>query len=171
MKETSFEIDHNEILVDVLQGSLNGKNAHLKPFQALEGLKLDVTGRKILNTPYTIWQLLKHINYWQDKFRAQLQGEQVSQDRSWTEGWEETFNASSEEELQAEINRLVSGIDSVCEEIRTGSLNKFRKSQNYSTHYNLLQAMASHISYHLAEIIILRRIFGAWPPPSGGYVW
>lgn len=171
MKDTSFEMDHSEILVDILQGSLNGKNAHLKVSQALEGLKLDVTGRKILNTPYTIWQLLKHINHWQDKFIAQLHGDEVSPDHSWTEGWEETYNGGSEKELEAEINKLVSGIEWVCQKTRDGHLNQFKKSKNYQTPYNLIQAMGSHISYHLAEIIILRRIFGAWPPPSGGYVW
>ncbi len=55
MKETRIGIDHREVIANVVEGSLDGRNAHLNASRALEGLKLDVTGRKILNTPYTIW--------------------------------------------------------------------------------------------------------------------
>ncbi len=102
---------------------------------------------------------------------ARLNGNEISQDRSWTEGWEETYNAGSEEELSAEINKLVLGLESIRQACKNHAFDNFAVGEDYQTQYDILQAMASHISYHLAEIIILRRIFGAWPPPSGGYVW
>ncbi|MGG3196403.1 hypothetical protein ABEP92_22145 [Priestia aryabhattai] len=33
----------------------------------------------------------------------------------------------------------------------------------------LLRNIASHNSYHLGEIVIMRRLNGAWPPPTGGF--
>ena len=35
---------------------------------------------------------------------------------------------------------------------------------------NLLMVMC-HNSYHLGEIVQLRRRLGAWPPPKGGDIW
>ena len=162
--------DQTNTLHRVLEYALEGKQAHLNAASALEGLKLDVTGRKILNTPYTIWQLLKHMNYWQDKFLARLRGEEVGEDASWVIGWEETLNAGSQEELEKEIRKLLQSID-LAKNLMKHQENPIRDQTFYTTKYDVLQSMASHLSYHLAELILLRRIFGAWPPPSGGFVW
>ena len=37
--------------------------------------------------------------------------------------------------------------------------------------YTALEVLALHNSYHLGQIVLLRRILGAWPPPSGGDTW
>ncbi len=162
--------NNTETLHSILEGALVGKRAHLSAQNALEGLKLDITGRKILNTPYTIWQLLKHINYWQDKFLARIQGMEVEGDASWVEGWEDNLNAESQQDLEREVEKLLKGINSAITIMRAdGDLT--RDKTYYPSKYDVIQSMASHLSYHLAEVILLRRIFGAWPPPSGGYVW
>jgi uncharacterized damage-inducible protein DinB len=31
--------------------------------------------------------------------------------------------------------------------------------------------IAMHNAHHLGQIITLRRILGAWPPPGGSYTW
>lgn len=35
----------------------------------------------------------------------------------------------------------------------------------------MLQTIASHNSYHLGQVVILRQRLCAWPPPSGGLTW
>jgi len=166
----------NQNQTDIVKGqvminALHGRNAHLCPEKALEGLKLSVTGKKILNTPYTIWQLLKHMNYWQHKLLQRMEGGDVYPDHTWQEGWEESFNAGSQEELDQEILKLLSLIKKAEDAIGNGETDRSCSSETLQTHYHILQAMASHISYHLAEVVILRRIFGAWPPPAGGLTW
>ena len=34
-----------------------------------------------------------------------------------------------------------------------------------------LAIVAQHNSYHLGQIVMLRRVLGAWPPPAGGDTW
>jgi len=36
---------------------------------------------------------------------------------------------------------------------------------------DLLRAMGQHVSYHVGQIALLRRMMGAWPPPGGGDTW
>jgi len=31
--------------------------------------------------------------------------------------------------------------------------------------------MAAHNSHHLGQVVLLRLMLGAWPPPSGSYTW
>ena len=75
---TKQKTNYREILHRILIGAISGKNAHLSINKALNGLKLDISGKKVINTPYTIWQLLNHLNYWQAKFLQKLEGKEVS---------------------------------------------------------------------------------------------
>ncbi|HEY7818849.1 MAG TPA: DinB family protein, partial [Vicinamibacteria bacterium] len=35
----------------------------------------------------------------------------------------------------------------------------------------MLHTIASHGSYHVGQVVLLRQMLGAWPPPSGGLTW
>ena len=35
----------------------------------------------------------------------------------------------------------------------------------------MLHTIASHNSYHLGQIVLVRQLLGAWPPPGGGLTW
>jgi uncharacterized damage-inducible protein DinB len=34
-----------------------------------------------------------------------------------------------------------------------------------------IEHTAAHTSHHLGQVILLRQMLGAWPPPSGSYTW
>jgi len=34
-----------------------------------------------------------------------------------------------------------------------------------------IEHMAAHNSHHLGQVVLLRQMLGAWPPPSGSYTW
>ena len=39
------------------------------------------------------------------------------------------------------------------------------------TRLGMLHHVASHNSHHAGQVVTLRQILGAWPPPSGGVTW
>jgi hypothetical protein len=90
-------------------------------------------------------------------------------DRSGSDGF---VADPSQKELDQEIRLFELGLQKV-----RSFLDESEEAQimvpsgKYPTKYEMIQAMASHISYHMAEIVLLRRIFGAWPPRSGGMTW
>ncbi len=154
----------NQILINALKGI----NAHVDPRNAVEALTIEVAGKEVKNSPYTIWQILKHINFWQGRFISYIKEDLTPPSLSAKEGWAFPASPSSEDELQNEIDKFNSSLDEAM------SLNKDeleKKAQQYKTGYDVLQAMASHISYHIGEIVFLRRMLGSWPPPSGGDTW
>ncbi len=165
---TKQQTNYREILHRILIGAISGKNAHLSINKALSGLKLDISGKKVINTPYTIWQLLNHINYWQDKFLQKMEGKEVSFNINWVEGWEESLNAANQETLDREIEYLLSSIEKASD-ILLSECDKVKPHKYYQDKFDVLQTMASHISYHLGELIILRRMFGAWDAPTVGF--
>ena len=74
-------------LQELMQDALSGARAHLSSEQMLDGLDHKVAGQKIPNSPHTIWQLLKHLNYWQDRFIARLEGLTALPAKTSDDGW------------------------------------------------------------------------------------
>jgi uncharacterized damage-inducible protein DinB len=155
-------------MYEILINALKGVNAHISPEKVLEDLTIETAGKEINNSPHTIWQILKHINYWQDKFISYIKDESTPRSLTAKEGWSFLSSPANNEELEREIKNFSNGLE-VMENLNEQELNA--KAQRYKTGYDVLQAMASHTSYHIGEIVILRRIIGSWPPPSGGDTW
>ena len=153
---------------EILLNALKGVNAHVDPRNAVEALTIEVAGKEIKNSPYTIWQILKHINFWQERFISYIKEDYTRPSLSAKEGWSFSASPSNEEELQNEIKKFKLSLDEV------NNFNKEeleKKAQRYKSGYDVLQAMASHISYHIGEIVLMRRMLGSWPPLSGGDTW
>ena len=157
-----------ERISEVFINALRGENAHLDPRNAVEDLTVEIAGRQIENAPYTVWQIFKHITYWQERFIGYINDEFTPPALSAKEGWAFSSSPLNEEELKNEIQKFISSLD---EAISFSKNELEKKAQKYKSGYDVLQAMASHISYHIGEIVILRRMLGKWPPPSGGDTW
>lgn len=54
---------------------------------------------------------------------------------------------------------------------RTSQDTDLLAKRGTKTPLEMLQAIASHNSYHLGQVVLLRQRLGAWPPPSGGLTW
>jgi hypothetical protein len=158
------EINFHQLLIN----ALNGVNAHVNPLNTLEDLTVEIAGKEITNSPYTIWQILKHVNYWQVRFISYIKDNFIESPITAEEGWNFPSSPLNEKELKNEVNEFIKSINVV---MNLNEQELKSKAQNYKTGYDVLQAMASHISYHFGEIVLLRRIIGNWPPPSGGDTW
>lgn len=36
---------------------------------------------------------------------------------------------------------------------------------------DVLEHVAHHNAHHLGQVVVLRQIIGAWPPPAGSWTW
>lgn len=155
-------------LYETVVNALNGVNAHVNPRNVVEDLNIEIAGKEIKSSPYTIWQVLKHINYWQEKFISCIKDKSTPPAITAKEGWSFPKSPQNEKELKNEIQKFTSSLD---EAISFNEIELRKTAQKYKSGYDVLQSMASHISYHIGEIVLLRRIIGDWPPPSGGDTW
>jgi len=53
---------------------------------------------------------------------------------------------------------------------RAGTEDLFSKGGEKSR-LEMLQNISAHNSYHLGQVVLMRQMLGAWPPPSGGLTW
>ena len=161
-----------EALQDAIADGLEGKKSHLRPFNATDGLTLESVGTVVPDSPHTIWQLLCHINFSQDRFLELINDYTMKPVPHAEDGWVKENRPSNEEELKRQVEKLHSSIEQTKSILHDPTKYKLMEARgNYGSGFNVLRAMGSHISYHIGQIMLLRRIIGNYPPPSGGDTW
>ncbi|MCA1057593.1 hypothetical protein LCL96_01515 [Rossellomorea aquimaris] len=158
-----------DAISSALVQSLIGERGHLPIHNALPDIGWELAGKEIEGQPHTIYQLLSHMNYWQDFLLKVAQGEVPKLPSHPSESWPNATNAPSQDEWMKLIQTFLQGVDLAVQLAKNGDLGEPLKIRPNETKIHILRNIASHNTYHLGQIVFIRRMFGAWPPPSGGY--
>ncbi len=151
----------------ILRG-LSGEGAHAEAKHAFEGADWEIAGIRPDGVPHSLFQLLNHLIYWQDWVVSWLDGDNPPIPESAADSWPGSVDPANDEVWQEAIARFTDGITGLTR--RSKEANLFSKGDRKSQ-LEMLQTIASHNSYHLGQVVFLRQILGAWPPPSGGLTW
>ncbi|MDR6940481.1 DinB family protein [Mucilaginibacter pocheonensis] len=159
MKTTNSE---HKILIDELLHLLNGGNAHADLTKALSGLPAGLRGVKPDKLPYSIWQLVEHIRIAQwDMLEFCKNGSHESP--NWPDDyWPKENSPKSDEEWNNAVKQIAADRDELAALVRNEDLfEKIPHGDGQNILREALQA-ADHTAYHVAEIIIIRRLLDAW---------
>jgi uncharacterized damage-inducible protein DinB len=158
---------------------LYGQGAHANTLACVADVPLDLASRHPDHSPHSIWQLVCHMNFWMDYELKRIRGEKPAYPAHASESWPANMAPSTAEEWQdaivrfgellAELARLAdSPPNALAEEVAA-------MHPGHTKHSSSLQAVLwqtlVHNSYHIGQIAMLRRTFGAWPPAGGGDTW
>ena len=154
--------DEHKILINELIKLLEGGGAHATLKDALDGLPADLRGVKPHNLPYSIWQLAEHIRIAQwDMLEFSKDG--AHQSPKWPDDyWPKESSPADDEAWEKTIQQLNNDRDEFIELLKSGDIYaNIPHGDGQSILREALQ-MADHTSYHTSEIILLRRLLGAW---------
>jgi uncharacterized damage-inducible protein DinB len=151
-----------------LSMALEGTEAHVKTVNAIAGLSADQAGRKPAGVPHSIYQLMNHLVLWQDKCLEWLDGQDPAWPAHASEGWPGAERPESQDEWDGLVTRFREGLEKAVDQVDREDMYTVRDRW---APVQLLRSIASHNSYHLGQIVMLRRMLGAWPPPGGGDTW
>lgn len=149
-----------EHLVELMQGG----HAHLNFGAAIADLPVELRGSKPSGVPHSPWQLVEHMRIAQwDILEFSRNPRHVSPkfpDSYWPEGdaprtaqaWDQTVTA-----FQADLQAM-------CDLVSDPATDLFAQIPHGDGQTILREAMlvADHNSYHLGQLIIVRRALGAW---------
>ncbi|MEK3826082.1 DinB family protein [Paenibacillus sp. FSL R7-0272] len=161
--------DVNQSFGQALVKSLVGERGHIRITKALPDIDVELAGRTHEAMPYTIYQLVKHMHYWQNFMLEHVEGRKPQMPANVSESWPVETGPQDEATWQEDIQAFLGGIDQAVSIAETAQLNDPLLFFPDETKGGLLRNIASHNSYHLGEIVLLRRFYGAWPPPGGGF--
>jgi hypothetical protein len=143
---------------------LEGGHAHTKFDDAVADFPKQHWGRRPEGVPYSAWELLEHIRLAQeDILRFSQSAEWVSPD--WPKGY---WPAKPAPEQDGDWNKSVRAIRKDLAEfiamVRDPARDLHKKFPWGSGQTLIREALliADHNSYHLGQLVLVRRLVGAW---------
>ncbi len=148
--------------------ALSGKGSHVEVEPALEGLDWEAAGARPPGAEHSVFQQLNHMSYWQDFALAWLAGSMPPTPKHAAESWPGPAAPEGETEWQGALDRFSKGLAKMRRHAAQEDLLADRGGKSV---LEILQLIATHNSYHVGQIVSLRRGLGSWPPPRGGLTW
>jgi uncharacterized damage-inducible protein DinB len=164
----------------VLVELIRGKGAHTDALACVAGLGADEAGRVPAPSPHSVFDLVFHVSYWIDYELARIRGESPTYPAHAAESWPEGHAPKDAKEWDAavrrfeallgEMTRLAQGpAEALARPVEITSMEN--NANQGSTLGDVLIQTVVHNSYHLGQIALVRRMLGAWPPPTGSDTW
>jgi DinB superfamily len=157
--------DHAELLKQLI-ALLHGGQAHATFDDVIKEFPADLRGTVPPNLPYSAWQLLEHLRMAQRdilNFSAPPTGGYHAMqwpDDYWPKS-PQPPTANSWDQSVAAIHSDLEKFIALIENPKADFFKPFR----WGDGQNLLREtllLADHTAYHLGELIVLRRLLGAW---------
>jgi hypothetical protein len=164
-----------EMTMNELQRTLISNGVGAPPPHVLEAVDEAMAQRKYPGAPHSIYEEMWHLAFWQDLSLDWIDGKATpypehasagfpeSTDESWAAVRERFLRGA---ERAAAIAGDEAGLEApvVCQSRRPDPPRTMTVREQ-------IEGVASHNAYHLGRVVLLRQLFGAWPPPSGGDTW
>lgn len=129
---------------------------------SLENLDLETAGAKPNNSPYSIYQLVNHMIFWQELFLQRLSGNAVPSPEG--DPWPWPAEPDGKQDLNDVLSQFRQGLDQAKNFAHKNDLDRELAGWKGKTRYEALRIIASHNSYHAGQIILLRKMMKKWPP-------
>jgi hypothetical protein len=154
--------NEQKIIDDELIKLLRGGNAHIDLINAVKDLPTDKRGVKPDSLPYSIWQLVEHIRIAQwDMVQFCLDANHQSP--KWPdEYWPKETAPKNEEIWNNSLKQIAKDLE---EFIKLLKKENIYKKLGHGTGQTILREalqIADHTSYHISEIVMIRRLLGVY---------
>jgi hypothetical protein len=154
----------NEPLIIELEKLLRGGTAHVGLNDALANFPDELLGETPHKLPYSVWQLLEHIRIAQADMLDFCKNPNYQPLKWPDEYWPKEPAPDNAESLAASLKKYNEDLEAFIELIHQEDLyTPFPHGEGQTLLREALQ-IADHTAYHVAEIIVLRRLLHAWKP-------
>jgi DinB superfamily len=143
---------------------LRGGNAHLNFEEALDGLPPNMRGVIPPGLPYSPWRLLEHMRIAQwDILEFSRNPKHISP--QFPAGyWPQTDAPPDEKAWQKSVRQFRADLKAMQDLVEDPATNLFAPIPHGGGQTILREALlvADHNSYHLGQMVVVRRLLGAW---------
>jgi uncharacterized damage-inducible protein DinB len=156
--------------MNAIQALLRGKGAHADPVACVEDLTAAQAGRRIEGFTHTIWQLLFHLNYWIDFELKCVERPDTPFPTDPEASWPLKDGPADDVAWRHDVAlfRTYLGQLATLAEAKASTLARIAHAGTAFTVETVLILLIAHNSYHVGQIVQLRRAMGAWPPTDTG---
>lgn len=151
-----------ESLVKTFIDGLYGKNTHLEPKKALEGLT-ETNARKKPADNHSCWENIHHIVVWQEGLIEAIKGNKVDwSEISKNQNWPTEIQLSNSSNFPNLVKKFLNGLSRIEELLRTVNLDKQMPAWDDAPVLQAVIVLLQHNSYHLGQIVAVRKMLDDW---------
>ncbi|HUG01686.1 MAG TPA: DinB family protein [Longimicrobiales bacterium] len=161
-----METRHN-----ILAWLLAGERSHADPARCFDALSPVLAGRAPAGAPYTVYEQLNHVRYWQGIYLRRLDGEAVPTPPTAAQGWPGPARPEGDAAWDAAVEDFRAGLRRALAIAHAAGLEEGLPNWDGMNRAHGLALLAAHNAYHAGQVVLLRRQLDAWPPPGVGDTW
>lgn len=153
----------------IVASSLDWEQAHTSLENALKGLPPELRAKKPSGFPHSAWDLLEHIRITQRDLLDFVRDKDYEEKLEWPKDyWPSTAPASEKEwsESIASWKRDRQALERFTTDSDLDLTTQIPRGTG-QTYLRTILVAVDHASYHLAQIVTVRQLLGAWPPAKG----
>ncbi len=143
---------------------LKGGQAHATFDAAVRNLPAELRGKRPRGAEHSAWEVLEHMRIAQrDILEFSRNPAHVSP--KWPEGyWPATKAPADEKAWDKSVRAFRRDLKAMCELVANESTDLFARIPHGTGQTILREALltADHNAYHVGELVLLRRLLGAW---------
>jgi uncharacterized damage-inducible protein DinB len=150
----------------IVASSLDWEQAHAKIENAVKGLPAPLRGQRPAGYPHSAWELLEHIRITQHDLLDFCQNPEYEEKLAWPQDyWPPTPappTADAWEKCIADYRRDREALARFAMESKLDLTTKIPRGTG-QTYLRTILVAVDHASYHVGQIVSVRRLLGAWP--------
>jgi len=153
----------------IVASSLDWEQARASLENALKGLAPELRGKRPNGFPHSSWELLEHIRITQHDLLDFVQNPDYAESLHWPRDYWPTSMAPANEKAWNESIASWRKDRMALERFTTDSDTDLTTKIPHGTGQTYLRTIlvaVDHASYHVGQIIAVRQLIGAWPPPK-----
>jgi uncharacterized damage-inducible protein DinB len=166
MKEGSGGSVAKEDWRAIVASSLDWEQAHAKLEDAVKGLAPPLRGRRPAAYPHSAWELLEHIRITQRDLLDFCQNPEYEEKLAWPHDyWPPTPEPPAPDAWDKSIGDYRRDREALARftiESKVDLTGKIPRGTG-QTYLRTILVAVDHASYHIGQIVSVRRLLGAWP--------
>src|ERR1700680_3583251 len=143
---------------------LRGRNAHVDFETAVADLPSNLRGLKPKGSPHTTWQLVEHMRIAQGTIREFSRDPKHVSPSGPAGYWPKTEAPPSPAAWNNSLRKFRADWKAMAKLVADGKSNLFARIPHGTGQTLMREALlvADHNAYHLGQLVLLRRLLGAW---------
>lgn len=150
----------------IVASSLDWEQAHAKLETAVKGLSPSARGQRPAGYPHSVWELVEHIRITQRDLLAFCTNPDYEEKLAWPRDyWPLTpapFSADAWDKSIADYRQDCAALALFTIESKIDLATKIPRGTG-QTYLRTILVAVDHASYHIGQIVAVRRLLGAWP--------
>ncbi|QHT71750.1 hypothetical protein GXP67_36355 [Rhodocytophaga rosea] len=130
-------------------------------YKAFDNLTVANSGAFQDQFPTSVWQILNHLIAWQAYQIGCLQGAIPEKHLSEVDTWVSEIVPPSEAILQEGVEKFKKQLQDIERVVDLLSAS----DEDVTDKLKIIQELAMHLSFHLGEVVLMRRMQGSYPMP------